>query len=461
VFAFGLWLILLKGSGLEAKRTTAVPPSTTAISKAAVGDNVSSPQSILSRLLRTGGTGPLSILLLQIIVIIVAARSCAALFRKVGQPPVMGEILAGLLLGPSVLGQVAPSVMSFLFPPASLGTLGVLSQLGVVLFMFVVGMELDVEHLRQKATAAIVVSHTSIVVPFLMGAGLALFLYEALAPANVRFISFALFMGIAMSITAFPVLARILEDRRLQETPLGSMAITCAAIDDVTAWCGLALVIAIANSTGVAGALMAIGLTLCFIAIMLFIIKPWLNNFVALRVGQSRQTRSLLAVVLAFVLACAWLTESIGIHALFGAFLAGVVMPSVAGVRSFVKEKFEAFGSVALLPLFFAFTGLRTEIRLLNDWAGWLMCFAIVLVAVAGKLCGSMLAARWARMNWRDSFGLGVLMNTRGLIELVVLNIGYDLGILSGRIFVMLVIMALATTFMTAPLLSLAKIKKA
>jgi len=410
-------------------------------------------------LLRTGATSPLSILLLQIIVIIVAARSCAAIFRRIGQPPVMGEIVAGLLLGPSVLGQLAPSVMAFLFPATSLGTLGVLSQLGVVLFMFVVGMELDVEHLRRRATAAIVVSHTSIVVPFLLGAALALFLYEALAPASVRFVSFALFLGIAMSITAFPVLARILEDRRLQDTPLGSMAITCAAVDDVTAWCGLAVVIAIANSTGVSGALMAIGLTLCFIAIMLFLIRPRLNRFVALRVAQSRQTKSLLAVVLAFVFACAWLTESIGIHALFGAFLAGVVMPSVAGVRSFVKEKFEAFGSVALLPLFFAFTGLRTEIRLLNDWLGWVMCLAIVVVAVAGKLGGSMLAARWAHLSWRDSFGLGVLMNTRGLVELVVLNIGYDLGILSARIFVMLVITALATTLMTAPLLSLAKIK--
>jgi Kef-type K+ transport system membrane component KefB len=269
---------------------------------------------------------------------------------------------------------------------------------------------------------------------------------------------FALFMGIAMSITAFPVLARILEDRGLSQTHLGSTAIACAAVDDVTAWCILAFVIAIVKSSGLVTALITIVLVLCFISLMLFIVKPRIATLIGERLENQKRRKGLLAGILAFVLACAWFTESLGIHALFGAFLAGVVMPSLAGIRSFLKDKLEAFTSAALLPLFFAFTGLRTEIRLLNDWSGWLMCLCVILVAIAGKLGGSMLMARWTRMSWRDSFSIGVLMNTRGLIELVILNIGYDLGILSARIFVMMVIMALVTTFMTAPLLSLLKL---
>jgi Kef-type K+ transport system membrane component KefB len=241
---------------------------------------------------------------------------------------------------------------------------------------------------------------------------------------------------------------------------LGSIALACAAIDDVSAWCALALVIAIAKSTGLVSSLTTLVLTLVFIGAMLFVVKPKLENFVSRRVAP-KSAKGLLAAVLAFVFASAWVTDGIGIHALFGAFLAGVVMPDVSGFRVFLKERLEGFISAALLPLFFVFTGLRTQITLLNDWAGWLTCLGITAVAVAGKLGGSMLMARWTRMSWRDSFSLGVLMNTRGLVELVVLNIGYDLGILSGRIFAMMVIMALATTFMTAPLLSLMKLKKA
>jgi Kef-type K+ transport system membrane component KefB len=460
MFAAGIWFILARGSALHSSRLSANALPASAAATPATPTKpptaAATPQTYLGRVLRQNLRSTLSILLLQIIAVVVAARLFAALFRKIGQPPVMGEIVAGLVLGPSVLGLLSPSTMAFLFPPASLSTLGLLSQVGVVLFMFVVGMELDVQHLREKAAAAIMISHTSIIVPFLLGSSLALVLYTSLAPANTSFTAFALFMGIAMSITAFPVLARILEDRGLSESRLGSTAIACAAIDDATAWCILAFVIAITNSSGVAGSIVTIAMVLCFVAVMLFLVKPRLGNLI--RELVERQSKGLLAGVLAFVLACAWFTESIGIHALFGGFLAGVVMPSTTGVRLFFKEKLEAFGSAALLPLFFAFTGLRTEIRLLNDWSGWLMCLGIIVVAVAGKLGGSMLMARWTRMSWRDSFAIGVLMNTRGLIELVVLNIGYDLGILSARTFVMMVIMALVTTFMTAPLLSLLKI---
>jgi Kef-type K+ transport system membrane component KefB len=261
-----------------------------------------------------------------------------------------------------------------------------------------------------------------------------------------------------MSITAFPVLARILEDRGLTQTHLGSIAIACAAVDDVTAWCILAIVIAIAKSNGLSASLLTIVLTFVFIGLMLFVVKPRIENLI--RVEKEKHSKGLVAGILGFVLACALITEGIGIHALFGAFLAGVVMPSDTGFRLFLKERLDAFSSAVLLPLFFAFTGLRTQISLLNDWSGWLTCFVIIIVAVAGKLGGSMLAARWTNMSWRDSFAIGVLMNTRGLVELVVLNIGYDLGILSGRIFAMMVIMAFATTFMTAPLLSLLHLKR-
>jgi K+:H+ antiporter len=301
----------------------------------------------------------------------------------------------------------------------------------------------------------VMVSHASIIVPFLLGAALALLLYPTLAPAGIPFAAFALFMGIAMSITAFPVLARILEDRGLSQSRLGSIALACAAIDDVSAWCILAIVIAIVKSTGIGASFITIALTLVFVGAMLFLIRPQLGNLIERRVSDPKRARGLLALVLAFVLASAWFTESIGIHALFGGFMAGVVMPSFSGFRVFIKERIETFSSSLLLPLFFVFTGLRTQINLLDDWWSWLTCFAIIVIAVTGKLGGSMLMARWTSMNWRDSFALGVLMNTRGLVELVVLNIGYDLGILSARIFAMMVIMALVTTFMTAPLLSL------
>src|SRR4030095_3780371 len=272
---------------------------------------------------------------------------------------------------------------------------------------------------------------------------------------------FGLFLGIAMSITAFPVLARILKDRQLTQLPLGTTALACAAVDDVTAWCILAVVVAIVNSTGLRGALFTIALTVVFVMLMLLLVKPQFEPFINRRINDPKYSRRLLAGVLAFALTCAWLTETIGIHALFGGFIAGVVMPSNPGVEKFLQDKIEAFSSTVLLPLFFVFTGLRTQVTLLNDWWSWLICVAIVVVAVVGKLGGSMLMARWTRMSWRDSFAIGALMNTRGLIELVVLNIGYDLGILSDRIFVMMVIMALTTTFMTGPLLSLVRVGKA
>src|SRR5688572_9518540 len=418
--------------------------------------NAGASGSSLTTVLWQNFRSPLGILLIQIVVILAAAGVVSRLFRRIGQPPVMGEMIAGIFLGPSVLGFFFPQAMSFIFPPTSLETLRLLSQIGVVLFMFVVGMELNVRHVKEKGSAAVMISHASIIVPFVLGAALSLFLYRRLAPAGTSFTAFALFIGVAMSITAFPVLARILQDRGLWNTHLGSIAITCAAVDDVTAWCILALVIALVKATGVEVSAVTILLTLSFAGLMLFLVRPQLARLIK-EPDSELHRRRLIPLILAFILTCALITETIGIHALFGAFVAGVVMPPSTEFRIFLKDRLEAFGSYALLPLFFAFTGLRTQIGLLTDWHDWLMCGVIILVAIAGKLGGSMLMARWTGMNWSQSFAIGTLMNTRGLVELVVLNIGYDLGILSGRIFAMMVLMALVTTFMTGPLLSLVR----
>ena len=445
LFVAGVWLILALGSKLTP--VGPVDPATAPTPEA---------QTTFSGFFGENFRTPLSILLMQLVVIIAVAGLFRRLFRWIGQPPVMGEMIAGIVLGPSVLGLIFPEALAFLFPPASLEVLRLLSQIGVVIFMFIVGMELDVQHLRERGSAAVMISHASIVVPFLLGTALALFLYRDLAPQGTSFNAFALFIGVAMSITAFPVLARILEDRKLSQTYLGAIAITCAAVDDVTAWCILALVIALVKATGIEISLITILLTLFFAAAMFFFVRPQLGRVIKAPDSQLHRGR-LVPVILAFLLVCALITETIGIHALFGAFLAGVVMPPSTEFRIFLKDKLEAFGSHALLPLFFAFTGLRTQIGLLNDLNDWLLCLLIILVAIAGKLGGSMLMARWTGMKWSTAFAIGVLMNTRGLVELVVLNIGYDLGILSGRIFAMMVLMALVTTFMTGPLLSLVK----
>jgi Kef-type K+ transport system membrane component KefB len=450
VFGAGILLILHLGSGLQPPVAPEVPAS-------------AAPEHPRTQVAAEGPLGvlldhlkePLSLLLLQVMVIVLAARLLGSAFQRIGQPPVIGEMVAGILLGPSLLGLVAPVAQEFLFPADSLGPLQILSQIGVILFMFVVGIELDVELLRKKANAAVLVSHASIVVPFFLGAVCALFLYQAVAPAGIPFSGFALFLGVSMSITAFPVLARIIEERGLSRTVLGSTAITCAAVDDVTAWCLLAVVVAIVSAEGIGAALVTIGLSLLFIGFMLFVIRPRIARWRAEGVQGPIGTTGVLAVILSFVFASALATEVIGIHALFGAFLAGVCMPTEPALRQFLRERIEMFSSVFLLPLFFAFTGLRTQIGLLDDWTSWLLCAGVVLVAIAGKLGGSMLAARWTGMGWGDSFALGALMNTRGLVELIVLNIGYDLGILSPRIFTIMVLMALLTTFMTGPLLAL------
>lgn len=456
VFGIGIYVMLASGRHLQATGTVTVENK-------AVAQAVSSQmQSQPAPSFRSLGSAlfhnlqhPLSILLLQLIVIVVAAKLFGLLFRKIGQPSVIGEMVAGIFLGPSLLGAWLPTTQSFLFPASSLDLLKALSQLGVILFMFIVGLDLNVQHLRMKAHAAVLVSHASIIVPFSLGVGLSLLVYTSLASPNVSFTAFALFIGVAMSITAFPVLARIIEERGLSKTYLGATAIACAAVDDVTAWCILAIVIAIVKANGLSSSLITILLTLLFISVMLFVIKPRIERLLGEKSWSGIKNKGTVVFVLTIVFTSALFTEVIGIHALFGAFLAGVIMPRHEGLRNFLYERLEAFSASFLLPLFFAFTGLRTQIGLLDDWQSWLMCIAITGVAIAGKLGGSMIAARWTGMNWQDSFSVGALMNTRGLVELIVLNLGYDLGILPPKIFAMMVLMALITTFMTGPLLSL------
>jgi Kef-type K+ transport system membrane component KefB len=395
-------------------------------------------------------------LILQLIVIILTARAIGTLAGRLGQPQVIGEIAAGVLLGPSLLGWVAPATSGFLFPDASLGILQLLSQIGVLLFMFVVGLELDPSHLRGRAQTAIAVSHFSIIVPFVLGVTLALVLYTPYAPPGVPFHAFALFCGIAMSITAFPVLARILEEHQLTHTPLGTTAITCAAAGDVTAWGILAFVVAVTTASGAVETLLAIVTSSAlFMVVMIFLGRPVLQRVLDPNRTGGLLGRGRLAMVLAVMLSSALVTEIIGIHALFGAFVAGAIMPLGGSFRTGLRERIESVSSVLLLPLFFAYTGLRTHIGLLDDVVSWAVCLAIIVVATAGKFGSAALAARWTGMTWRDSVALGALMNTRGLMELVALNVGYDLGILTPEIFTMLVLMALVTTAMTSPLLLL------
>ncbi len=399
---------------------------------------------------------PLPRLILQLVVIVGVARAVGFAAQRAGQPAVIGEIAAGVLLGPSLMGWLAPGTSAFLFPAASMPILQLLSQIGVLLFMFVVGVELEPAYLRGKARAAVAVSHFSIAIPFTLGVALSLALYTRYAPAGVPFHAFALFCGIAMSITAFPVLARILEERQLTRTPLGTTAITCAAVDDVTAWIILAFVVAITTAGGAMATLFTIvSLSVGFVVLMISVGRPVLQRVLTPDPAADPFSKERIAIVLLVMLSSAFITETIGIHALFGAFVAGVIMPADRAFRAALRTRLESFSSVFLLPIFFVYTGLRTEIGLLADAASWGIALTIIIVATTGKLGGTALAARWTGMPWRDSVALGALMNTRGLMELIALNVGYDLGILTPAIFTMMVVMALVTTAITGPLLSL------
>jgi len=392
----------------------------------------------------------LKLLFLEMAVILATARLMAVAFRFIGQPEVMGEMAAGILLGPSFLGRISPAIMNRLFPAGGLGSLYALSQLGLVLFMFLVGLDVRPGSLRGAAKSVIVASQASIVAPFLLGGVLAYHLYPRLGN-GVPELPFLLFMGTAMGITAFPVLARILTDCELTHTRAGVFALSCAAIDDVTAWCLLAVITVIArpeaNQTPLFWRFTGL---FAYVLAMAFLIRPALRHFLP---ASAMPDRARFAAAMVFLLISAWTTEALAVHALFGAFLAGIVMPKGGRLQEGLRERLESVTLVLLLPLFFAFTGLRTSVALLNSVELWWLCGLIVMVAVASKLLVSGAVVRASGMPWRESLAVGVLVNTRGLVELVILNVGLELHILSPTLFSMMVIMALATTVMTTPLI--------
>jgi len=398
---------------------------------------------------------PLALLLAQIVTIIVVAKFFGWICVKLKQPSVIGEMIAGIVLGPSLVGLYFPEFSAFMFPKESLPNLQFLSQIGLILFMYIVGMELDLSVLRKKAHDAVVISHASIIIPFALGVGLAYFIYKEFAPDGIQFSSFALFMAIAMSITAFPVLARIVQERNLHKTKIGTVVITCAAADDITAWCILAAVIAVVKAGSFSGSIFVIIMAIVYVFLMIRLVKPFLTRIAESQKGKGFINKALVAVFFLILIISSYLTEVIGIHALFGAFMAGAIMPENVKFRNLFIEKVEDVALVLLLPLFFVFTGLRTQIGLLNDPHLWKIGGLIILTAVIGKFVGSALTAKFLRLNWKDSLTIGALMNTRGLTELIVLNIGYDLGVLGPELFAMLVIMALFTTFMTGPCLDI------
>jgi Kef-type K+ transport system membrane component KefB len=392
--------------------------------------------------------------LMSLAVIVVVARAVGGLFSLIGQPAVVGEVVGGIMLGPSLLGRISPALYAQVLPPAVTPFLNVYAQLGVILYLFLVGLELDLSVIRKAGHTTVAISHASIILPFVLGSALALSIYPRLSSSDVSFTVFALFLAVSLSVTAFPVLARILTDRKIAKTPMGAIALTCAAIDDVTAWCLLALVVSISHARA-ADAVRTVVLTIAFVFIVLQVVAPLVRRLTPSIDRMESLTRTEVTILFVAMLASAMTTEYIGVHGFFGAFLFGAIIPHSSRIATEMNQRLDDFVAVLFLPAFFAFTGMRTQIGLLSGWESWILCGVITLVACAGKFGGTLLAGRWTGLPWRDSAALGILMNTRGLVELIVLNMGLDLGVISPKLFAMLVLMALVTTFMTTPILQL------
>lgn len=445
LFSSLIYLVILQGNNI---RTTSDVESISG--PQTLTEGFSSFKYIISQQL----VSPFSLLLVQIIVILIMCKMVGWLMGKIGQPVVIGEILAGIILGPSVLGYFAPEITQNLFPQESLSNITTLSQFGLILFMYTIGMELDMGVVRKKLQETILISHISMIVPFFLGILTAYYIYDNYAYSDTPFVSFALFIGIAMCITAFPVLARIIQERKLTRTHLGSVALASAATGDITAWCLLAVVVAISQAGNMYSSVYNILFSIGYMLIMFAVVRPLLKMLGNLYHNKEVVGKPIVSMMFLLLLVSSYLTEILGLHALFGAFIVGLIMPENLRFRKIMTEKVEDVALALFLPLFFASTGLRTEIGLLNTSEMWVLCGVFILVAVVGKFGGTLISARFARESWKDSFILGAMMNTRGLMELVILSIGYEMRILPPTIFVMLVLMTLVTTFMTTPLLS-------
>jgi Kef-type K+ transport system membrane component KefB len=391
--------------------------------------------------------------LFAIAVIMLVARLFGSLAVRIRQPRVMGEVVAGITLGPTILGWLAPAVQAALFPTDILPALGIVANVGLVFYMFLVGLEIDPAQLKGRIGQAAAISNTSVALPMMLGIAVALPIYTVVGP-DKDFLAFALFMGVAMSITAFPVLARILVERRMLKRPVGALALACAAIDDVTAWFLIALATAIATQGGAVDVLQTIGLAIAFCIFMGALVRPFLGRVSTAFDEAGRVPGGWVAAIFAGVLLSAYITEEIGIAVIFGAFIMGMIMPRNAGLTEDVTNRIEDFVVIVLLPVFFAYTGLRTNIGLLDRPVLWLITGVLIVVAIVGKLFGAAIAARLTGFDWRSSFVIGTLMNTRGLTELIVLNLALEKGVITDALFAALVIMALVTTFMAGPMLS-------
>ena len=394
--------------------------------------------------------------LLAVVVVMLFARLMGAAVARLRQPRVMGEVLAGILLGPTVLGLIAPDLQRAIFPSDVIPFIGIVANLGLVFYMFLVGLEIDLSQLRGRLLQTAAISNTGVAVPMMAGLAVALPVYKLVGPQSKGgFTAFALFMGVAMSITAFPVLARILVERRMLKRPIGALALASAAIDDVSAWFLIALATAVATSGGAGEVARTVALAIAFVAVMGLAVRPVLARVSVAYDEAGRVPVAWITAIFAGILVAAFTTEQIGIALIFGAFVMGAIMPRKAGLTEDVTRRIEDLVVLLLLPLFFAFTGLKTNVLLIDRTELVVITVVLVVVAILCKFGGTLLAARVTGLGWRDSAVVGTLMNTRGLTELIVLNLALEKGVISEALFAALVLMALITTFMAGPVLNL------
>jgi Kef-type K+ transport system membrane component KefB len=440
-------------TGLAADRTI----SLTVLDPGAVAPETGVPTKGVEKSTATKTRSPASTVgafLIAVAVVMLFARLLGAAAVKIRQPRVMGEVVAGIVLGPTILGAFFPDLKAILFPIDIIPFIGVVAQLGLIYYIFLVGLEIDLGQLKGRLSQVAAVSNASVALPMVLGLLVAVPIYELVGP-DTKFSAFAIFMGVSMSVTAFPVLARILVERRMLKRPVGALAMASAGVDDVTAWFLIALASAVAASGGGGEVAKTIALAIGFCIVMGFLIRPLVGRVSGAYDEAGRVPGGWFVLILAGVLLSAWLTEEIGVALIFGAFIMGMIMPRRSDLTEDVTHRIEDYVVALLLPLFFVYTGLRTDVGLLDRPELWLLTLVLIGVAIVGKFGGAFFAARVTGMGWRESAVIGTLMNTRGLTELIVLNLALEKGAISQSLFAMLVLMALVTTFAAGPLLRL------